>query len=134
MNNLTKEQIRLFSIIAGVLMLIAFFIPAKIDFFSISFFDMLFKGEFPVGFWGTIALIIMLLMPIYIILYAFKDEKALEPIKPILGLSPKIVYVMPICFFILLLLVGSMYAGITPLWIYVLAGLAVYFIGMKSQQ
>ena len=83
MNNLTKEQVRLFSVIAGVLMLIAFFIPAKIDYFSVSFFDMLFSSYLPVGFWGTLALIIMLLMPIYIILYAFKEEKALEPIKPI---------------------------------------------------
>ena len=90
MEKFTKEQTGMFTIIASVLMLIAFFFvhfggQAPVEYFS--------RGA---GWFGIIALILDILAPIYVCLYAFRDQKALEPLKPILGISPGLAYSLPL--------------------------------------
>lgn len=83
MNNLTKEQINLYTAIgAGLLILIFFAMPVlKMEFFvskSITMADLLGKN-----FLLTILSLLAILCPIYLILDAFKDKEALKPLAPI---------------------------------------------------
>jgi hypothetical protein len=135
MANLTKEQIRIYTIIPCILMLIAFFIPVDagemfggFGSYKVSLWTLM-TGEMPIGFWATFILILFLLTPIYLILYVFRDAPQLKPLAPVLGISPKVAYVIPIVLFVLLLFIGCMKAGITPLWMYLLGAIAIYFIG-----
>jgi len=135
MNNLTKQQIRIFTIVPCVLMLVAFFVSVDLGTmlggwgsYKVSLWTLM-TGDMPIGFWATLILILFLLCPIYLILYVFRDEQALQPLKPALNISPKVAYVIPIVLFVLLLFIGSLKAGLTPLWMYLLGAIAIYFIG-----
>ena len=137
MNKLTKEQVRLFTVIPSVLMIVAFFI--KIDLgmmlggyrgsYGVSLWDCLTSSAIPVGFLGTLILLLFLLVPIYLILFAYRDTKSLEPLKPIMKISPKVAYIIPIVMFVGLIVIGAMYASATPIWLYLLGAIAIYFIG-----
>ena len=141
MSKLTKEQVRLFTVIPSLLMIVAFFI--KIDLgvimngnssgFGVSLWDCLTASGINAGFLGTLILLLFLLVPIYLILFAYRDTKSLEPLKPIMKLSPKTAYIIPIVMFVALFVLGAMYAGITPLWLYLLGAIAIYFIGTSMK-
>ena len=81
MDKLTKEQIAIFTGVAVVLMLVAFFFVK----FMRGYAPVELIGE--VGWFGAITLVLALLAPIYTLLYALRDLKVLEPvmepIKPI---------------------------------------------------
>ena len=131
MEKFTKEQTNLFTIIASVLMLIAvFFVKFKI---------MGMGGEAPinaignVGWFGTITLILAIIAPIYSCLYAFRDQKALEPLKPIFVVSPALAFAMPIIAFMLVLL-GMCFGYFGwAMFLYALGAVAVYYIGQNSK-
>ena len=125
MSKLTKEQVDLFTIAAVVLMLVAFFF-VKYGFSA----PVGLIGK--VGWFGTITLILALLAPIYTCLYAFRDQKALEPLKPIFVLSPGLAFALPLialglCLFAMLV------DGGWPIILYGLGAVCVYYIGQKNK-
>ena len=125
MSKLTKEQVNLFTIAAVVLMLVAFFF-VKYGFSA----PIGLIGK--VGWFGTITLILALLAPIYTCLYAFRDQKALEPLKPIFVLSPGLAFALPLialglCLFAMLV------DGGWPIILYGLGAVCVYYIGQKNK-
>ncbi len=125
MSKLTKEQVNLFTIAAVVLMLVAFFF-VKYGFSA----PVGLIGK--VGWFGTITLILALLAPIYTCLYAFRDQKALEPLKPIFVLSPGLAFALPLialglCLFAMLV------DGGWPIILYGLGAVCVYYIGQKNK-
>ena len=125
MSKLTKEQVNLFTIAAVVLMLVAFFF-VKYGFSA----PIGLIGK--VGWFGTITLILALLAPIYTCLYAFRDQKALEPLKPIFVLSPGLAFDLPLialglCLFAMLV------DGGWPIILYGLGAVCVYYIGQKNK-
>ena len=125
MSKLTKEQVNLFTIAAVVLMLVAFFF-VKYGFSA----PVGLIGK--VGWFGTITLILALLAPIYTCLYAFRDQKALEPLKPIFVLSPGLAFALPLitlglCLFAMLV------DGGWPIILYGLGAVCVYYIGQNNK-
>ena len=124
MDKLTKEQVNLFSIITSVLMLIAFFF-VKMGYATPV--GMIGK----VGWFGTITLILALLAPIYTCLYAFRDVKALEPLKPIFVLSPGLASALPLIA-LGLCLFASFFDGGWAVILYAIGAAAIYCIGQKS--
>ena len=125
MSKLTKEQVNLFTIAAVVLMLVAFFF-VKYGFSA----PVELIGK--VGWFGTITLILALLAPIYTCLYAFRDQKALEPLKPIFVLSPGLAFALPLialglCLFAMLV------DGGWPIILYGLGAVCVYYIGQNNK-
>ena len=125
MSKLTKEQVNLFTIAAVVLMLVAFFF-VKYGFSA----PVGLIGK--VGWFGTITLIFALLAPIYTCLYAFRDQKALEPLKPIFVLSPGLAFALPLialglCLFAMLV------DGGWPIILYGLGAVCVYYIGQNNK-
>jgi len=132
MDKMTKEQTNLFSIIASVLMLVAFFF-VKFTFrmggFSASATPVEMIGR--VGWFGTITLIIAMLAPIYTCLYAFRDQKALEPLKPIFVISPVLAFALPLI--ALGLCLFTMFSdGGWPVILYAVGAAAIFYIGQKS--
>ena len=129
---LTKEQTSLFTVIAAIVMLLAFFVFK----FSFGFgrgitpWEILTKGG--IGFLGYVFLILFLLMPIYLILYAYRDAKPLEPLKPILGLPSKWVYAAPLILWSILVVYMFIEMGAAAAWVYLIAAVAAFFIGAKS--
>ena len=128
MDKFTKEQTSLFTVIAAIVMLLAFFLFKMPGFTP---WEMLYKGY--IGWLGYIFAILFLLTPIYLCIYAYRDTKALEPLKPITNFSPKAVYSFPLilwCVFILYTFIDN---GSAAVWVYLLAAVAAYFIGQKSE-
>ena len=124
MDKMTKEQTNLFSIIAAVLMLVAFFF---VKMGHVAPVEMIGK----VGWFGTITLIIAMLAPIYTCLYAFRDQKALEPLKPIFVLSPGLAFALPLIS-LGLCLFASFFDGGWPIILYAVGAAAIFYIGQKS--
>ena len=97
MEKLTKEQIAIFTGVAVVLMLVAFFFLKFEGSVARSVAPVEMIGE--VGWFGTITLILALIAPIYTLLYALRDLKVLEPvmqpIKPIFAIKPALAYSLP---------------------------------------
>ena len=125
MSKLTKEQVNLFTIAAVVLMLVAFFF-VKYGFSA----PVGLIGK--VGWFGTITLILALLAPIYTCLYAFRDQKALEPLKPIFVLSPGLAFALPLVALGLCLFAMRVDGG-WPISLYGLGAVCVYYIGQKNK-
>lgn len=124
MEKFTKEQTNLFSIIAAIAMLIAFFF-VKLGYAA----PVELIGK--VGWFGTITLILALLAPIYTCLYAFREQKALEPLKPIFVLSPGVAFALPLIALGLCLFAYFIENG-WPIILYGLGAAAVFYIGQKS--
>ncbi len=124
MEKFTKEQTNLFSIIAAIAMLIAFFF-VKLGYAA----PVELIGK--VGWFGTITLILALLAPIYTCLYAFREQKALEPLKPIFVLSPGVAFALPLIALGLCLFANFIENG-WPIILYGLGAAAVFYIGQKS--
>jgi hypothetical protein len=124
MEKFTKEQTNLFSIIAAIVMLIAFFF-VKLGYAA----PVELIGK--VGWFGTITLILALLAPIYTCLYAFREQKALEPLKPIFVLSPGVAFALPLIALGLCLFANFIENG-WPIILYGLGAAAVFYIGQKS--
>ena len=125
MDKFTKEQVTLFTIIGVVVMLIAFFFihfggQAPVEYFS--------RGA---GWFGIICLVLDILAPVYLCLYLFKDTKALEPLKPIMGISPSLAFALPLIALGLTMFSFFFEYG-WPVILYGLAGACVYYIGQKS--
>lgn len=125
MDKLTKEQIGLFTAIASILMLVAFFFikfggQAPVEYFS--------RGA---GWFSIITLVIAMLAPIYTTLYAYRDQKALEPLKPIFVLG-SFTYALPIVALGLVLL-GMFFDGGWPVILYCLGAACVYKIGESDK-
>ena len=125
MDKFTKEQSTLFSIIASVLMLVAFLF-VKLGYATPV--EMIGK----VGWFGTITLILALLAPIYTCLYAFREQKALEPLKPIFVLSPALAFALPLIA-LGLCLFASFIDGGWPVILYGVGAAAIYYIGQNSK-
>ena len=126
MEKFTKEQVTLFTIFGIIIMLIAFFFihfmgRAPVEFFS--------RGA---GWFGIICLVLDILAPVYLGLYLFKDNKALEPLKPIMGISRPLAFALP-----LIALGLTMFALFFdygwPVILYGLAGACVLYIGQNSK-
>ena len=124
MDKMTKEQTNLFSIIAAVLMLVAFFF-IKMGYAAPV--GMIGK----VGWFGTITLILALLAPIYTCLYAFRNEKALEPLKPIFVISPGLAFALPLIA-LGLCLFAMYFDGGWSIILYAIGAAAIFYIGQKS--
>ena len=124
MDKMTKEQTNLFSIIAAVLMLVAFFF-VKMGYGA----PVEWIGK--VGWFGTITLILALLAPIYTCLYAFRDQKVLEPLKPIFVLSPGLAFALPLIA-LGLCLFAMYFDGGWPVILYAIGAAAIFYVGQKS--
>ena len=130
MEKFTKEQKPLFTVAACAVMLLAFFL---VDMGGITPFKALSKGY--VGWFGIILLIVDMLVPVYLCIYAFKDEKALEPLKPILGISPKLAYSLPLIAVAVSLLSYFMFtAEAWAIILYLVAACAAFFIFKNSAE
>jgi len=131
MNKLTKEQIGLFTAVACIVMLVAFFfVHFKIGGGRGS---APVEGIGEVGWFGTITLIVAMLAPIYTLLYAFRDQKALEPLKPIFVLSPELAYALPLLAFGLVIFGMCFgYFGWT-MFLYLAGAVAAYKIGESDK-
>ncbi|MCR4958357.1 MAG: hypothetical protein K6B13_07115 [Prevotella sp.] len=125
MDKMTKEQTNLFSIIASVLMLVAFF------FVKMGYLGAPVEMIGRVGWFGTITLIIAMLAPIYTCLYAFRDQKALEPLKPIFVMGPGLAFALPLIS-LGLCLFASYIDGGWPVILYAVGAAAIFYIGQKS--
>ncbi len=130
MEKLTKEQTSLFTVIAAIVMLLAFF-AFKMP--RVTPWELLTNGR-GIGFLGYIFLILFLIMPVYLCLYAYRDSKQLEPLKPILNFPPKLVYACPIILFVVLIVYQFIDNGGASYWIYLLGAVAAFYIGQKSAE
>ena len=137
MNNLTKEQITMFSAIAaGVLILTHLAFPLLSMFgMGISMFSMMTKG---VPFLALIFLLLALLAPIYALLYTFKDKEALAQLKPIFCLDSKIVYAIPAVIavfgFIYFIAEGAFSALGFGAWLYLIVAGGLCYLGMQAKK
>lgn len=129
MDKFTKEQSSLYTVIAAIVMLLAFFL-FKLG--GSTPWEMLTKG-YGIGWLGYIFLVLFLLTPIYLCIYAYRDTKVLEPLKPITNFSPSVVYAFPICLWCVFILYFFIDSGMASVWVFLLAALAAYFIGKKSE-
>lgn len=127
MDKLTKEQVTMFTIIGVVVMLIAFFFVKIMGDAPIGLI-----GERYVGWFGKITLILALLAPIYTCLYAFRNEKVLEPLKPIFVLSPGLAFALPLIA-LGLCLFASFFDGGWAVILYAIGAAAVFYIGQNSK-
>lgn len=135
MNNLTKEQINLYTAIASaVLLVIFFFLPAAkasfmgFDAGSAAMVQMLSGG----GFLFVIGAILTLVCPIYLILDAFKDKEALKALAPIFVINRKLAGILLAVGALLVLLGVFVTEFISPawgLWIYVIIAACVCYLG-----
>lgn len=126
MEKFTKEQVGLFTVIASVLMLVAFFFvhfggQAPVEYFS--------RGA---GWFGIIALVLTLLAPIYAVLFAYRDQKVLEPLKPIFVLKPCQAYALPLVA-LCIALFAMLFDGGWAVILYALGAVAVLFIGKSDE-
>lgn len=126
MEKFTKEQVTLFTIIGIIVMLIAFFFihfagRAPVEYFS--------RGA---GWFGIICLVLDILAPVYLCLYLFKDNKALEPLKPIMGISTGLAFAMPLIALGLTIL-AMFFDGGWPVILYGAAAGCVLYIGQNSK-
>ena len=136
MNNLTKEQINLYTVIGSAILLVCFFfLPgATVSMFgysaSATMSKMLFAGG--AGFIAVIAMILGLLCPIYLILYAYKDNPALAALKPIFVLDRKVAGIVLAVAAVLILIGVSIEEMVHPgfgTWIYVIVAAAICYLG-----
>lgn len=133
MDKFTKEQISLFTVVAAVLMLLAFFFFNLIPggWHTITPWKLLTEGR--PGFLGYVFLILFLLTPIYLCLYAYRDVKALEPLKPIFKIPAKVVYLLPLILLCVLIVYFLIDQGMAAVWVYLLGAAAVFYLGMKDE-
>lgn len=124
MAKLSKEQVNLFTIIASVLMLVAFFF-VKMGYAA----PVELIGK--VGWFGTVTLILALIAPIYTCLYAFRDVKALEPLKPIFVIGPGLAFALPLIA-LGLCLFASYFDGGWPVILYAVGAACVLYVGQNS--
>ena len=125
MANFTKEQTGMYVAIASILMLIAFFFVNFGGITPVKYFS-------HAGWFGIIALILVLLAPIYVCLYAFRDQKVLEPLKPILCISPGLAYSLPLIALGISLFALFFDTGWAVI-LYAIGAAAVMFVGEKSK-
>ena len=135
--NLTKEQINLYSIIAGVVLLVCFFfLPgATVSAYgfsaSASMSKMLFGGGG--GFLLVIGLILAFLAPIYLILFCLKDKEALAPLKPIFVLDRKVTGIILAVAAVLVLIGVFATDMVSPgfgTWLYVIIVAGLCYLGI----
>lgn len=142
MSKLTKEQVRLFTVIPSILMIVAIFI--KVDpgmivsgtpaGFGVSLWDIMTGNGTSFSFLGSVLMILFLFVPpVYLLLYAFRDTKALKPLEPILKLSPTVAYIIPVILFLALIVIGALFGGITPIALYLLGAIVLGCIGMSMK-
>lgn len=140
MNNLTKEQVSLCTVIAAAVMLVSFFFFNAISVsmmgfsYGVTMSSMLFNGL--TNFLGVIACLIALLVPIYLILYAYKDNQALASLKPIFKISRKVAAILALAAALLVLisvLANSANAGL-GLWLYLIAAAFVCYLGFAVKE
>lgn len=136
MNNLTKEQINLFTVIGSVILLVCFFfLPgATVSMFgfsaSASMSKMLFGGG--AGFIAVIAMILGMLCPIYLILHAYKDNPALAALKPIFVLDRKVAGIILVVAALLMLIgvaVEEMVSIGFGVWLYLIIAACICYLG-----
>ena len=131
MEKLTKEQIAIFTGVAVVLMLVAFFF---LEFMA---------GGAPVelignvGWFGSITLVLALVAPIYTLLYALRDLKILEPvmtpIKPIFAIKPALAYSLPLIAFGLVMFGMCFGHSGWPIFLYIIGAVCAYCVGKKDE-
>jgi hypothetical protein len=135
--NLTKEQINLYSIIAGVVLLVCFFfLPgATVSAYGFSasatMSKMLFGGGG--GFLLVIGLILAFLAPIYLILFCLKDKEALAPLKPIFVLDRKVTGIILAVAAVLVLIGVFATDMVSPgfgTWLYVIIAAGLCYLGI----
>lgn len=130
MNNLTKEQIGMYTAIAAVIMLIGFFVVKfNLGFFSVAPVELIGKT----GWFGTVCLILALLAPIYTCLYAYRDKKVLEPLKPIFSIKPALAYSLPLIVLGLIAL-GAFIDGGWPVILYAVGAICVACVGNSDKE
>lgn len=126
MDKLTKEQIGMFTAIAAILMLVAYFF---VDAMMQPAVKYLSRGA---GWFGIICLIIAMLAPIYTVLFAFRDQKVLEPLKPIFVLSPGMAYALPLIA-LGLCLFAAFFDGGWGIILYAVGAVAAFKIGQSDK-
>lgn len=131
MEKLTKEQIAIFTGVAVVLMLVAFFFVK----FMRGYAPVELIGE--VGWFGAITLVLALLAPIYTLLYALRDLKVLEPvmepIKPIFTIKPALAYSLPMIAFGLVIFSACFSDFGWTMFLYLAGAICAYAIGKKEE-
>ena len=140
MNNLTKEQINLYTAIASaVLMVIWLAIPSmSLDagFYSQSF--NMVNALSGLGFLYTLIMLLLLLCPLYLLLFSFKEK--MPGLKPIFVLDRKVAGIVlaavAVVFIIMLFAIKpSVYGVSIPLspafgaWLYLIIAACVCYLG-----
>ena len=136
MNNLTKEQIKLYTVIGcAVLLAIWLFIPSiSISVFGYGTSAAMINALSGLGFLYTIVVLLLMLCPLYLLLYSYKDKMA--GLKPIFVLDRKIAGIVlvavAVVFIILLFAVKPMGIPLSPgfgAWLYLLIAAAICYLG-----
>lgn len=136
MNNLTKEQVKLYTVIgSAVLLVIWLLIPSiSISVFGYGTTANMVNALSGLGFLYTIVVLLLLLCPIYLILYSYKDKMA--SLKPIFVLDRKVagivVAAVALVFIILLFAVKPMGIPLSPAfgaWLYLLVAAGICYLG-----
>jgi len=128
MNKLTKEQVSLFTVIASIVMLVSFFL---VKFSGKTPFEILSDGY--VGWLGIVLLVVDLLVPIYLCIYAYRDNKQLEPLKPIFNISPKLAYALPLIALGVTVLVFLMEFSAWAILVYAIGACAAVYISQNAE-
>lgn len=143
MNNLTKEQIKLFTVIgAAVLLVIWLIIPSmKVSFLGFGESFNMVNGLSGLGFLYTIVILLLFLCPIYLILQAYQDK--MPGLKPIFFMDRKVAgYVvagLAVLFIIMLFVIKPSSMGVSvPLspafgaWLYLIVAAGICYLGMQK--
>jgi len=132
MEKLSKESVSLFTVIACIAMLVAFFFLPAISFFGGSATPLKLMTD-GAGWLGVIVLVIDMLVPFYLCLYAYRDQKALEPLKPIFAISPKLAYSLPLIALAVSLLVVFLGSESWAIILFAIAACCAYYIGQSAE-
>ncbi|MBR2235330.1 MAG: hypothetical protein IKI19_03925 [Prevotella sp.] len=140
MANFTKEQAKLYTWIgSAVLLFIWLFIPSmKMSFMGFSESFVMPKGLSDLGFHFTIIILLLLLCPLYLLLYSFKEK--LPGLKPIFVLDRKIagiVLAAVAAIFVILLFItkpdGIPFSPAFGAWLYLIIAGGICYLGLEDK-
>jgi hypothetical protein len=134
MNKLTNEQFTLFTAIgAGLLILCIIAFPAISLGYGISFTGLSLIGDAP--FLAVLAILLMLLSPIYLLLYTYRDKPSLAQLKPIFVIKEPIVYILPVILAVIAIIYFAIEASLSivgfGLWFYLVVSAALCYMATQ---
>ena len=141
MNNLTKEQVSLYTVIgSAVLLVIWLLIPSiSVSVFGYGTSAAMVNGLSGLGFIYTILILLLLLCPIYMILYSYKEKMA--SLKPIFVLDRKVAGIVlaavALLFILVLFIVKPMGIPLSPAfgaWLYLIIAAGICYLGFAVKE